>query len=626
MSVAYKFKVTLWDNTGTSKWRGAQTAVIFDAKNIGVEEFANDPGSAYWTLSNDHPQLSKHIPLSTHYEISRWADDQSRWEFVGAGMLNDYQSTPDETIFSGLDYKSILNQIYTPFAGMTSGDASVLNPLIDASNDSVNNDEFGGIGFSGYTVNFTNNLTVENVTISAIASAPYSVYNSGFDLYDELVASGTAPCIDISYDLVWSGATTGFSFGGWPDNGIFTTRIIASPPAVKDSGTPPLGATGVISYGAVGGSNASTGTGRFKSSQRVRMFGKEIESVTGTAPGINDLTWNLGPFVQFPINTVTDSVQSLPNSTFVWNPLRNGITYTFQIFGSIERTSNTSINVSKIGAITEEATLGSASNENTQTIITRVYNNAKTSSTNSRIAWSTLTTIGSSVKTYDSYSAGEPTLNYIANLCDIEMGSKTDESRVVFGISKPTGSSTYSGGFTLNLSVSSAATTAIALKYPENITSFGFSPGYSKVKNDVTVIPYGTYATGSTGTNVDGVSIIGSSASDSASISSYGRIPLIVTKSGYIDTAIASAEATRLLSAYSPDNTRSVNLRVTLGAVDIWNGWDVGESINVKIRRGLVDIDEPFVISGVRWFGEANGSERIELELVQGSKFNSTRI
>ena len=631
MSVAYKFKITLWDNTGTSRWRGSQTAVIFDAKNIGVEEFANDSGSAYWTLSNDHPQLSKHVPLSTHYEISRWSDVRSRWEFVGAGMINDYQSTEYETIFSGIDYKAVLNQIYTPFAGMTSGNASVLNSRLDLSADSVNNDHFQGVAPAGYTVNYTNNLTVENVTVSAIASAPFSVYSTTTTVYDTFVTSGTAPCIDLSYDLIWSGATAGLPFGLWPFNSMFSTRIVASPPQVKDSGTPPLGSNGTITYSAVVGSNASTGANRLKASVRVRMFGQEIESTIGTAAYTGLwLDYNTAPQITYPINTVTDSVAmpvGIPkNSIYVWNPLRNGITYTFQIFGAVERTSNSTLNVGKTGVISEEVTLGSGNNESTQTIIQRVFNNAKTSTSDSRIAWSSLTTIGSSTKTYDSYSAAEPVLNYIANLCDIEMGSKTDESRVVFGIDKPSGSSSYNGNFKLNLSVSSSATTAIALKYPENIKTFGFNPGYSKVRNDITVIPYGRYYTGTTGNNVEGVSIIGSAASDSASVSTYGRIPLIVTKSGYIDSAIASAEAARLLTAYSSDNTRNVNLVITLNSVDIWNGWDLGESVGVKIKSGLVDIDEPFVISGARWFGESNGVERLELELVQGSKFNSTRV
>jgi hypothetical protein len=47
----------------------------------------------------------------------------------------------------------------------------------------------------------------------------------------------------------------------------------------------------------------------------------------------------------------------------------------------------------------------------------------------------------------------------------------------------------------------------------------------------------------------------------------------------------------------------------------------VGDSINVQIKHGLVDINEPFVIAGYRWYGESDGHERLEMDLVQGSSF-----
>jgi hypothetical protein len=78
-----------------------------------------------------------------------------------------------------------------------------------------------------------------------------------------------------------------------------------------------------------------------------------------------------------------------------------------------------------------------------------------------------------------------------------------------------------------------------------------------------------------------------------------------------------------LLNSYKPENAKQVDLAVVVDGVDLWNGWDVGDSIRVTIKRGLVDIDEPFVISGVRWFGESDGHERVELDLVQGSAFGA---
>lgn len=637
MSVAYKFKVTLWDNTGTSKWRGAQTAVVFDAKNIGVEEFANDPGSAYWTLSNDHPQLSKHIPLSTHYEISRWSDDRSRWEFVGAGLLNDYQSSEYETIFSGIDYKSVLNQIYSPLINMDTSNTGVLNSRLsfgdaNAEGNSYYENEFTNNKPVGYTsMAPSTSITFSNVSAYASAAINYSIISNYRNVStSSIVSSGSAAGIVLSFDLSWTGATTGFDFTSYPNNANWAALIVATPPGERNQSIYlPMNNFGQLGAPILNASNASSGVNRFKSSFNIVLFSEELYYGNSI---VQSMLTSSNNNISIPASMASNPNISYPtgidivDNKWVNAPLKSGISYTFQIFGLVYRPGLSSISITQSAATTAELLCGSSENETTSTIITRIFNNAKSNLSNSRIAFSSLTTIGSNTKTYDSFSAGEPTLNYIAGLCDIEMGSKTDSSRVLFGIDKPTGSAEYNGNFKLNLSVSSAATTAISLKYPENIKAFAFNPGYSKVKNDITVIPYGKYYTGNTGLNPEGISIIGSNASDSASINSYGRIPFIVTKSGYIDTTTASSEAARLLSAYSVTNTRSVSLRVTLGSIDIWNNWDLGESINVKIRRGLVDIDEPFVISGVRWFGEGDGSERIELELVQGSKFNSTRV
>jgi hypothetical protein len=65
-------------------------------------------------------------------------------------------------------------------------------------------------------------------------------------------------------------------------------------------------------------------------------------------------------------------------------------------------------------------------------------------------------------------------------------------------------------------------------------------------------------------------------------------------------------------------------MRIVTDSLDLWDGWDVGDSINVQINHGLTNINESFVISGIRWFGESSGVERLELDLVQGTYFASS--
>jgi hypothetical protein len=311
-------------------------------------------------------------------------------------------------------------------------------------------------------------------------------------------------------------------------------------------------------------------------------------------------------------------------------PLRRGITYSFQLYAAINRSSTSQWYRTATGAITgasdttipARVTVGQQT-EDANAAITRIFSDAKTSKTLGRIRFATLSVTGSTATTHVLYSAGEPVLNYIAKVCDLEMGAKTDSSKAVFGINRPAPGSSYDGSFKLRLSVSSSASTAFSLRYPDNINRFQYSPGLSSLRNDVTVIPSTGYLSGEN--QYDGANIIGSNVSDSASINTYGRIPLIASKAGLINKETAAGEATRMLNTYKEINTKRVSLMVIPDGIDLWFGWDLGDSINVNIKKGLVSVDESFVISGVRWFGESDGRERIELELVQGSAFAAAK-
>ena len=266
MSIRRKFRIILWDRTGANGWRGAQKAVVFNAKSIGVEEQANDTGSAYWTLPNDHPQIAEFVPLQRHYEISKWSDARSRWEFIAAGMLNDYTTTEQETIFNGIDYNSVLNQLYTPFPGMSVSSGTNLHPTISQAQISTTIFKSGGVNVASAEV------TVKNVVVTALGTASY-VNNS--------VSTQTlvGPAVDLSFSVEWTGATTGFT--AQPS---FAYCVMASPPAVRDSGPPYApGETGLpitSMIGAVEGAlaDSSTGVNRFKKTVTLRMFGYELAS------------------------------------------------------------------------------------------------------------------------------------------------------------------------------------------------------------------------------------------------------------------------------------------------------------------------------------------------------------
>jgi hypothetical protein len=667
-----KFRITLWavDTTAgtTGGWRGDQKAVVFDATAVGVEEHANDAGSAFWTLRNDHPQIAEFVPLARHYEIARWSDDRSRWEFVGAGMLNDYSVTEWETTFQGIDYKAVLNQIFTPLYGAKTGDARPLHTLLKNGIDPLNTvfDIPVSTATSGLRYFNTTAISISGPSVSAYAndirqitfeeaetiSQAYSTDSTGYDDYDpapgvfenvafrgtidEIRTYWTTPELRLSWSAVWNGGSASAGF----DPSSLQWRVYAYPPTDDDQGSPPLAKAGIVGdFNLVTPFQTSTlmPNGTDLGGYYFRLFPQELEAAIMQLPDTSGIT----PDGKMPFDGSV-AIEPYDNTGFLfWNScaLRNGISYGFQIYGAILRTavaanfwyrSSTGTVMSSSDSTNGQFekpyqfTLGQG-DENANNKITRIFSNSVTGTDSdySRLRYSSITVInsGSTATTHTTISAGEPVLDHIANICDLEMGAKTDGSKVVFGIKKPTGGVAYDGTFQLNLSVSSAASTAIALRYPENIRSFSFTPGYSRVRNDIRVIPTTAYLAGSSGQNTGGVSLIGATAVDQSSISVNGRITLLAAKDNLLNAAAAQNEANRLLSTYKVENSKQVGIRAVLDGIDLWNGWDVGDSIRVTINQGLAIVDEPFVIAGVRWFGESDGHERIELDLVQGSAF-----
>lgn len=614
MSTTQSFRIILW-SVSTSGWRGEQKAVVYDAKTIGVEEHANDTGSAYWTLPNDHPQIAEFVPLERHYEVSRWSDARSRWEFVGAGMLNDYVATEQETIYSGLDYKAVLNQSFTPLSGISISDSGALNPnsttvdhntifnYSDLTNakDEINGTTYTATGTAIYDVVTSTSGRVSSFSVSSVGSTTKTVVVSGY------TASAVSPYLLLKYSMEWVGSTTGF-----PTTPTFRLRINAAPPGVADSGVPPIGEAGAVGEISVE-AQSSSGVNRFKVIDReVHLFPyatKQSLVASLVAQGASQST------AEAALLDVPTGSQGL--SPLVAYSLRKSISYSFQIYGGIYRSSVATWYVFRTNKTAGPVTLGQATNT-VYNLVENAFLNSIIETTSERLRYSSLTLEGSDGTTdHTVYSYGQPVLEFIGDICDLEMGSRTDGGKAVFRISKPSGSATYGGTFKLSVGVSSAYITAGALRYPENIKQYTYVPGYSRVRNDIRIVDSDATISGSTTSTL----IAAASASNSSLISQYGRLASIVTQQGFATAADAQKEADRLLANANPNNTKQVMLAVLADGIEIWNGWDVGDSIRVTIKHGAVNVDEAFVISGVRWFGESDGSEKIEMDLVQGSAF-----
>jgi hypothetical protein len=106
------YRVILWDMTST-KARNTIRAIIHDAKNVGVSSYLNEGGDAFFTLPYNHPQITECVPLERHYRIDRFDEEDGRYITIGQGILEDFEASPNETVFYGLDYVMVLQKTIT---------------------------------------------------------------------------------------------------------------------------------------------------------------------------------------------------------------------------------------------------------------------------------------------------------------------------------------------------------------------------------------------------------------------------------------------------------------------------------------------------------------------------------
>lgn len=84
----------------------AITAVIDDAKAVGLSKFHNGAGELYFTLQNFHPAINLVRPWRDHWAYEVYTAEG--WVEKSAGWIVDYDAADEETIFYGIDYLGVL--------------------------------------------------------------------------------------------------------------------------------------------------------------------------------------------------------------------------------------------------------------------------------------------------------------------------------------------------------------------------------------------------------------------------------------------------------------------------------------------------------------------------------------
>jgi chitodextrinase len=87
---------------GAKRGPGVLLGYVNDPINLGASMYLNGGGELFFTLPATHPMCPEIEPNAVHYAVEQWWGDRYRALF--AGLITDFDATPDEAVFYGTDY------------------------------------------------------------------------------------------------------------------------------------------------------------------------------------------------------------------------------------------------------------------------------------------------------------------------------------------------------------------------------------------------------------------------------------------------------------------------------------------------------------------------------------------
>lgn len=158
-----RFRVTLWDTTGSGRGRGSLRAIIEDATDVGGSAYANGGGEFFMTLPYNHAYANEIDPLLRHYEVSR-LDSTGTYVPIFTGLIDGVEVSRDELVVHGRDYLSLLET--TISAANTSYASTLIGTIISSQLTAARAE-------ANSRVNFISVGTIESTSTTATLLTSY---------------------------------------------------------------------------------------------------------------------------------------------------------------------------------------------------------------------------------------------------------------------------------------------------------------------------------------------------------------------------------------------------------------------------------------------------------------------
>lgn len=639
-------------NAADEFWQGTPVAVITDARDIGVQLYANDGGSMFFTLPVDHPVLPLIDPLNQHYVVQRW--NGSSYDTIQSGFITDYDASANEVVINGVDYMTTLNKYYTPIHGPELGAKAIPNTdtttilattpkaIIDAA---VSKDR--ARASEGYAVSSTDS-TYKNVgKISAYSGSASASTNP----------TGTRDAITVEYEEA-SGVKTG-------------TVILSGALYIWRSSTANTfqeGETGKLIEGnfSIGTSSSNRGRIGFIISAHPGGPLAKVEfdpyiavsnldiGYTGGGYGALNFNVKLRPVSNYDSSSEDHTGSDLNRTLSI---LSEGVSYEFYVtpyyegnlspsdatadfdqyvWGSTTRAPESTFTAGLQTNTIQDAYDDLLDADDPANILDRSYDYPSISpSPVPLIQFMSMEHLGTTTTTKHPYvTAGQGPVDFMRELADIEMGSRTNGEKVVFNFYGVPSASPDGKKLSVHHSVSPNPQATII--YPGQILDYNVTNKRSAKVTSARVIPTTDFLIGSSTEGSSGSKTKGAVKNPASGITSASpALPTVTSQGGFLSSDAAGNFAQGIINDFAEDSDTQmikVSLRTEqFGPIGVAGTPKLGETVRVVVRRKNVTVggDELsglYNVGGMQWLAKIDGTERLALDLIKPNKFKGAAI
>ena len=658
-------------NAADEFWQGPPVAVITNARDIGVQLYANDAGSMYFTLPVDHPVLPLIDPLNQHYVIQKW--NGSSYDTIQSGFITDYDASANEVVISGVDYMATLNKYYTPLHGPELGAKAIPNTDLTVIGTGITPKSVIDAALTKDRLKASEGYAVATVNSSYPDAGKISVFSGAAKT--SAIPSGTKDALTVTYEETSSGS--GIKTGTVILSGcLYIFRATYGSSSTYD--TFQDGETGEIIEGnlSLGTSSSAKGKVGFIISSSPGGPLAKVEYDLYVAPAsldigmINNVPLNFSVKLR-PVSNYNsaDEVHSTTSSTNLnrnMSILSEGVSYEFYVtpyyYGNLSPASKTPAggtagtgNVDYDQYIWGQTTRAPESTF-TAGLQTNAINEAFSDLFDTTdpgnvlerdsdypgispapvplIKFMSIEHLGTPTTTKHPYvTAGQGPVDFMRELADIEMGSRQNGEKVVFNFYGVPSASPDGKKLSVHHSVS--PNPQATLIYPGQIKDFNVTNKRSLKVTSARVIPTTDFLIGSSTEGSSGAKTKGAVKNSTGLTTASPALPTVTSQGGFLSATAAGNFAQGIINDFGEDvdtQTIKVSLRTEqFGPIGVSGTPKLGETVRVVVRRKNVTVggDELsglYNVGGMQWVAKIDGTENLSLDLVKPNKFKGPAI